>query len=156
LSFVDFARLPQTLQQVHKKLGEFGLKPCIGIPWPWQRDLPTGMLPGDYVSLAVNPPTIEAQRITYLNETQNAAVQRWVNLAGPENSSASDLENSASQRAGDFAQQMLNAKLHGAQGIFVPQVCTSDRGVLKEDGAPGELLLPWRTMALALAGSDYL
>jgi hypothetical protein len=51
---------------------------------------------------------------------------------------------------------MISAKRHGANGIFVPNPFDPSHGLMNEDGTPGELLLPWRTTALALSGAEYL
>jgi len=59
-------------------------------------------------------------------------------------------------RATDLIHRMLAAKMGGADGIFVPNPFSTERGLMNDDGTPGELLLPWRTTALALAGTEYL
>lgn len=58
-------------------------------------------------------------------------------------------------RARDLVMRMVAAKVHGAEAIFIPRPFDSERGVMNPDGTPGELLLPWRTTALALAGAQY-
>jgi hypothetical protein len=51
---------------------------------------------------------------------------------------------------------MLAAKIHGANAVFVPQPIDDEQGLLNADCSPGDLLLPWRTAALMVAGSEYL
>ena len=51
---------------------------------------------------------------------------------------------------------MLAAKIHGADGIFVAKPFDSTRGIMSDEGTPGELLLPWRTTSALLSGTKYL
>lgn len=59
-------------------------------------------------------------------------------------------------RVRELVQQMVTAKMHGADGIFVANPFAGPHGLMNEDGTPGEMLLPWRTTATLLAGSTYL
>ncbi len=53
-------------------------------------------------------------------------------------------------------QRLLAAKIAGAEAIFIEHPFDPASGMLFEDGSPTELLLPWRTTALALSGTEYL
>ena len=59
-------------------------------------------------------------------------------------------------RVVDLVTRMIDAKLHGADAVFCPEPFSTDRGLMNDDGTPGELLLPWRTTALMLGGATYL
>src|SRR5207302_61069 len=59
------------------------------------------------------------------------------------------------ERASDLARQMLAAKLGRADAIFASDPFDPERGLLHPDGSPSEIYLPWRTVALALAGATY-
>ena len=50
----------------------------------------------------------------------------------------------------------MAAKMQKADGIFVPDPFGAEHGLMNDDGTAGELLLPWRTTALSLAGAEYL
>lgn len=63
---------------------------------------------------------------------------------------------SRSTRVQDLVLRMLAAKMHGAAGIIVPQPFDDEAGLMQADGSPGELLLPWRTTATLVGGSEYL
>lgn len=63
---------------------------------------------------------------------------------------------SAQARACDLALRMIIAKMKGAEGIFAAQVFDNDAGLMQKDGGVGELFLPWRTVALALSGTNYV
>ena len=62
----------------------------------------------------------------------------------------------ALDRARNLALQMIAAKLDQADGVFIPDLCNSDHGLLNDDGSAGDLLLPWRTTALAITGAKPL
>jgi hypothetical protein len=51
---------------------------------------------------------------------------------------------------------MLAAKMNGADAVFVPQPFDDNVGIMGADGSPGELLVPWRTTAALIGGSEYL
>ena len=51
---------------------------------------------------------------------------------------------------------MVAAKLGAADAIFLADPFDVERGLLLSDGSPTEMYLPWRTTALALAGTSHL
>ncbi len=59
-------------------------------------------------------------------------------------------------RAADLVFRMMAAKMQKADGIFVPDPFGAEHGLMNDDGTAGELLLPWHTTALSLAGAEYL
>lgn len=54
-----------------------------------------------------------------------------------------------------LVEDMVRAKIEGADGIFLSQPFSGPDGVLDTSGAPGELLLPWRTTAELLGGAKH-
>ncbi len=59
-------------------------------------------------------------------------------------------------RAADLVQQMMSAKMHRADAIFVVNPFDEVSSLMNPNGTPGELLLPWCTTALMLSGTEYL
>ena len=59
-------------------------------------------------------------------------------------------------RAVSLVRRMLDARLAGVDGIFLADVFHPQRGLIRQDGAPDPLFLPWRTTALTLRGAEYL
>ena len=51
---------------------------------------------------------------------------------------------------------MLAARIHGADAIFAADPFDDDHGLMTASGSPGDLLLPWRTSAHLLAGTQFL
>jgi hypothetical protein len=107
--------------------------------------------PWRFVSLTADPPLTAGELATYLPTARRDQVRRWV-LLKP----LSRREYALEARATDLVERMLAAKLHGAEGIFASNPFDSEHGLMNDDGTPGELLLPWRTTALALAGAEPL
>ncbi|MGA2066733.1 MAG: hypothetical protein ABSG86_17280 [Thermoguttaceae bacterium] len=115
-------------------------KPTISHQPPW-----------DFLSLAAGEPVSTEQLAARLDAAQAAPVARWIPL---EAVAAGD--QSPQTRAGDLVRRMVLAKAHGAEGVFCPDPFDPRRGLVHEDGSPGELLLPWRSAALALGGAKPL
>jgi hypothetical protein len=59
-------------------------------------------------------------------------------------------------RASTFVHSLITAKLHGADAIFVTNPFSDTNGLLRTDGMPAELFLPWRTTASMLGGAQFL
>jgi hypothetical protein len=123
------------------------------------------------VSLTADPPLTAAELGAYLTTTQRDQRSRLYSGAdqrsrvdGPRDQfdrwvllkPLSLREYGMEDRARDLIEQMLAAKVHGAARIFVSDPLDGERGLLNDDGTPGELFLPWRTAALALAGAEPL
>ena len=77
--------------------------------------------------------------------------ERWVSLEALPRG-----QYSVQVRATDLVRRMMAAKTHDAQAIFISDPFDPQCGLMNEDGTAGELLLPWRTTALALRGTEHL
>jgi hypothetical protein len=153
-SFVGYPDLEVKIAQVKRELDRVGYDLNVGMGWNWQHALPSplsGKTPWRFVSLTADPPLTARELATYLPTTRRDQVGRWV-LLKP----LSHREYALEARATDLVERMLAAKLHGAEGIFASDPLSSEHGLMNDDGTPGELFLPWRTAALALAGAEPL
>ena len=77
--------------------------------------------------------------------------KRWIVLEPLDRQSYSTQD-----RVQDLVMRMLAAKIHGADAVFVPQPFSTERGLMNDDGTPGELLVPWRTIASTVSGAEYV
>lgn len=153
-SFVGFPTLLDTLGRVKAELGRIGRDTELGIAWSWMHEIPTysaGQMAWQFLTLSAQPPLDGRALRHYLAATRQAQVRRLV-LVEPLPRTACALE----ERLADFAEQVVSAKAGGAEGIFLPAPFDPTRGVMQADGSPGELFLPWRTLALALRGAECL
>ena len=107
--------------------------------------------PWDFLSLTAEAPMTDRELADRLEGTQGAGVHRWVVLEPlPSNGHAVD------DRATDLVRRMVAAKVHGAEGIFCLDPFDPQRRLVRDDGTPAELFLPWRTTALLLGGAKPL
>ncbi len=150
-SFVGYPNAAEKVADFRRSASRFGQAVFVGIGWSWLYDLPRERQAWDFVSLSTDPPLTWEEESAYLKPSAPSKTRRWVVLEP-----LSKDEYAADVRAGDLAQRMLAAKIGGVEGIFVPEVFSPDRGLMNPDGTAGELLVPWRTTALALAGAKYV
>jgi len=150
-SFTGYPQATEQAARIRRLIARFGQQVYLGVGASWLNELPKQAHAWDFVSLSANPPLTWEEQSAYLDATAGAKTRRWVVI---EPLSRDDY--AVDTRAADLAQRMLAAKMHGAEGIFLPDAFNTARGVMNDDGSAGELLLPWRTTALALAGTQYL
>ncbi len=150
-SFVGYPKTAEKINQFRRYASRFGQQVNIGIGWSWLNELPKQPQAWDAVSLSTDPPLTWEEQAAYLAATHDVKTRRWVVLEPLSRS-----EYALEARASDLARRMLAAKMGGADAIFVPEVFSAERGLMNEDGTAGDLLLPWRTTALALGGAQYL
>ena len=103
------------------------------------------------LALSASPPLTQQELAEYLPALGGRSSRRWDCVQPLERG-----EYPTHVRASDLIYRMLSAKMHGAEGIFVSDPISTSHGLMNDDGTPGELLLPWRTTALALAGPNTL
>lgn len=152
ISFVNYPDLPEKISELKSDLYKFGQEVSLGIGWRWiNEELPGENPPWQFLSYSADPDLTPQELETYLKLNRDTQASRWVVIEP-----LSRAQYSNDVRATDLIHRMLAAKIHGADAIFVPQPFSTDRGLMNDDGTPGELLLPWRTTALALAGAEYL
>jgi alpha-galactosidase-like protein len=150
-SFVGYPNAAEKIAQLRKYIARFGQQVYLGIGWSWLNELPPQPQAWDFVSLSADPPLTWEEQTAYLATSAAVKTRRWV-VVEP----LAKNDYGAEDRAGDLARRMLAAKMQGAEGIFVPEVFSTQRGLMNDDGTVGDLLLPWRTTALALAGAKYI
>ena len=151
ISFVGYPNAAEKVTQMRKFAARFGQQVYIGIGWSWLHELPRSRQAWDFVSLSADPPLTWQELSAYLKQSAKVETRRWVVLEP-----LAKGDYSAEVRAGDLARRMLAAKIDGADGIFVPEIFSTQRGLMNDDGTVGDLLLPWRTTALAVAGAKFV
>lgn len=151
-SFSDFQNLEAEIGALRAQLFRFGQDVKLGLGWPWHAMTPTDReATWDFQQLSATPALTGEEIATYLAVPKRPGVDRWA-MVEPLLKKHYDLET----RTRDLVEQMLAAKIHGADGIFITTPFDDQRGLMTEKGTPGELLLPWRTTASLLSGSKYL
>ncbi|MGI9427299.1 MAG: hypothetical protein ACR2NM_01485 [Bythopirellula sp.] len=151
-SFSDFHNLEDEIGGLRDQLFRFGQDVKLGLGWPWLEVPSTDRIATwDFQQFSSTPALSGREIATYLDLPKRQGVARWA-MIEPLARNTYDLET----RTRDLVEQILAAKTHGADGIFVNTPFDEQRGLMTEKGTPGELLLPWRTTASLLSGSEYL
>ncbi|REK45843.1 MAG: hypothetical protein DWQ46_08085 [Planctomycetota bacterium] len=166
-SFANDPDLIGKIEQIKRNLYQFGQEAFVGIGWRWINEpVEAPSIPWRFLSLSSEPPLTAGDLKNYLAPRRveqpeleegeappppNKQALRWV-VVEPLPRDSYDRET----RATDLIHRMLAAKIGGAEGVFIPNPFDDERGLMHADGTPGELLLPWRTTALQLAGAEYL
>lgn len=151
-SFSTFPHLEREIAKLRGKLFRFGQDVNVGLGWQWTRAA-AGAVPAtwDFQQFSDSPPLTGAELAEYLKLPRRKGVARWV-LIEPLSRDLYDLET----RARDLVEQMLAARMQGADAIFAAHPFDDECGLMTDSGSPGELLLPWRTTALLLSGTKFL
>ncbi len=153
VSFVGHSDLETQIAGVQRTLGQLGQDVRLAIGWGWLFQAPRGsnQPPWRALALSTDPPLTAAELGAYLAHIPKSNVGRWVGIS-PLPRDQYPLE----ARGADLVNRMVVAKALGAEAIFAPNPFDPQRGLMQADGTPSELLLPWRTVAGALAGAEYL
>ncbi len=152
-SMMDESSLTQKVTQVKKALDRIGEDFNIGLAWDWLRPLPDQhqAVPWRFLTMSAQPSLAPNELEAYLKAERPRGVERWVSLS-PLAADAYDLE----QRVLDLVHRMLIARSQGAERVFVNHPFDANQGLVHRDGTPGALFVPWRTVAQAISGADYL
>lgn len=105
----------------------------------------------DFLTLFVRSATPPEEIAARLAQPRPAGGKLWLTLEALE---AKD--RTVEERAADLIRRMVAAKAGGADKIFFANPISDNRGLLRDDGSATELLIPWRTAALFLAGAAYV
>lgn len=149
-SFMGVTSIEKKFGTIKRQFDRIGRNSQLGIQWPYPSDEPP---PTDVRDLFVTiSPTEDAQDFTISREpnSKQNRTQHWLQL------DSGSPELPLNERAVNLVRRMLDARLAGVDGIFLADVFHPQRGLVRPDGAPDPLFLPWRTTALTLRGAEYL
>lgn len=149
-SLVGFHDLERRIAELKAKLDEVGHDVQLGFGWNWLDQSPVSDVPWRFQTMSADPPLTDEELTAYLS-LPPPQTERHVALEPLDRD-----QYDTPTRAADLVWRMLAAKTGGADAIFLPDPFNDRHGLMKSDGTPGALLLPWRTTALALAGTEYL
>lgn len=151
-SYGGYPLVEREIAKIRDALFRFGQDVRLGIGWNWlmaadEKRPPTW----DFQQFSAEPALTGAELGAYLGLPRQDPLLRWVILE-PLPDDTYDLET----RARDLVEQMLAAKMYGADAAFAAKPFDRSVGLMTPDGTPSELLLPWRTTSALLSGAKYL
>ncbi len=155
-SFQGLSSLTATASAVRNQFAELCGEIQLGIPWDVATPPPTARLNGMFLALgnrerSKTDATADLRSGDWPKKTLQTQTPRWLTLRLlPEESASID------ERAADLVKQMVAAKISRADRIIFGEAVDAKNGLLRPDGSPTQLFLPWRTMAVALQGANYL
>ncbi|MCA9114761.1 MAG: hypothetical protein KDA79_06710 [Planctomycetaceae bacterium] len=151
-SFIGRKNIADLLGRVKDEFDHIGRDTRLGVHWDWDEPLPSGTsLPQSFLSVSSSKRLTEAQLQEKLQESKLSGVPRWVLIRPLPRSTVS-----TEMRGADLIQRMVAAHAGGAEAIFASDVFDPEHGLLRPNGAPQLLFLPWRITATALQGSTWL
>jgi hypothetical protein len=183
-SFMGVNGIDRKVANIKLQFDRIGRNSQLGIQWPYPADDPpptdvrdlfitiTPVEPEDNASEtdAVDLPEPGTPELTDVSQArvkskdrppgpldiagrishQQNRTQHWLQL------DTGSPDQPLNDRAVSLVRRMLEARLAGVDGIFLADIFHPQRGLIREDGAPDPLFLPWRTTALTLRGAEYL
>lgn len=146
-SFLGRPRLSESVNSIASGLQGFGQPVSVVLSWPWmESQLPSNVSSLQAVIRSSNPPLGANELDSFLEvsheNTGSRGPRTWL-LLDP----ISEARYDRDARIRDLVLRMATVRKHAVQAAYVSDPFDQDHGLLREDGRPGELLLPWRTTA---------
>ncbi|HVT26935.1 MAG TPA: hypothetical protein VHE81_02845, partial [Lacipirellulaceae bacterium] len=158
-SYSGLKALNKHIADLRTALFRFGQDVRIGMCWDWSNsNAQTGNVRWDFEQLCSEKEPTATKWEKLLSMPPSNSAQRWVIIEPPPRptGTAENSEAAFQARATEFVHRLIAAKVHGAEAIFVSKPFDDDNGLMRADGMPADLLLPWRTTAAMLGGAKYL
>jgi hypothetical protein len=158
-SLVGFPNLNQRISEFRQRLFRFGQEVKLGLSWAWDNGKhATGDAAWEFEQLVPDPTLSAGKFEEFVSHPPQDGAQHWVTIEPPPRPddasqiTPADLE----ARAAKFVRKIISAKEHGADGIFISKPFDDRIGLMRSNGMPAELLLPWRAAASMLSGTKFL
>jgi hypothetical protein len=156
-SFVGYPSLGKRINELRTALFRFGQDVRMGLNWDCSA--PVGdVATWDFQQLCFDEVPTEQQFKEFLARPRAHTALRWVFVDVPRRGEGDAASTQAvlHARGSELVRRMVAAKVLGADAIIVSNPFHDEAGLMHVNGMPGELLLPWRTTAVMLAGAEYL
>ncbi|MEX2317979.1 MAG: hypothetical protein WD669_12550 [Pirellulales bacterium] len=158
-SFAGYPDANKSVGELRKKLFRFGQDVRLGLCWDWDSETHVaGDVNWDFQQFCIAGPQPQEKLDSLLGKkTQNSAL-RWVLVEPPSriDPQSPDRERATAEQYREFVMKLVAAKQHGADAIIVSNPFNDTNGLMRANGMPAELLMPWRTTATLLGGAKFL
>ena len=146
-SFLGRPHVRESIKQISKGLQGYGQPIDVAISWPWlEPELPKADTSWQSTCRSAEPPLQAAELDSFLSLSEGGSPSNvpstWL-LLDPIEKTQYDQDN----RVRDLLLRMATVRSHRVEAAFLSDPYHPGHGVLRPDGRPGELLLPWRTTA---------
>jgi len=155
-SFLGRIQVRDSIAEISTGLQGYGQPIDVALPWPWlEPDLPPSEVSWQTVCRSGDPPLSADEMDKFLGlKLQDARVEgprTWL-LVDP----VSQQSYTLSDRITDLVLRMATVRKHRVQAAFVSDPHDPDSGLLRSDGRPAEMLLPWRTTSLLIGNLRHM
>ena len=152
-SFQGITGIDRKVGIIKRQFDRIGRNSQIGIQWPHPADVPPPTNVRDlFVTINATDSEDESGELILPDSVggKRGRTKHWLLL------DTGTPEQSLNDRAVSLVRRMLAAHLAGVDGIFLADIFHPEHGLIRPDGAPDPLFLPWRTTALTLRRTEYL
>lgn len=143
-SFLGRSRLRESVKTISGGLQGFGQPIDVAVSWPWlEPSLPVDDVSWQAVSRSAEPALTAGeldQALASEQDNRSGGPRTWL-LLDPIDRQTYSLDD----RIRDLVLRMATVRRHRVEATFVSHPQDPDHGLLRPDGRPSELLLPWRT-----------
>ena len=144
-SFLGRLRVRDTIQRISKGLQGYGQPIDVAISWPWlEAELPDAEVSWQATCRSTKAPLQADELDAFLSlgedTARNNGPDTWL-LLDPIDKDFYAQDD----RIRDLILRMATVRSHRVEAAFVSDPHHPNHGILKPDGQPDELLLPWRT-----------
>jgi hypothetical protein len=158
-SLAGFPKLAAKINEIRDRLFRFGQQVKLGLPWVWDGTNPVASeVSWDFEQLTPEQALTLDKFEEFVSRPRADSTQRWIAIEPPphpDDSIPSSLEQ-LNARATEFVRKLVAAKEHGVDAIVISRPFDDKNGLMRANGMPAELLLPWRTTAAMLGGAKYI
>jgi hypothetical protein len=157
-SFAGLLELNKRIGDLRTALFRFGQDVRMGMSWEWSSaNSQTGNVSWDFEQLCTDKPPSYAKFEELLAMPRGNSAKRWITIEPPTRvADAKDAAEEFEARATELVRRLVAAKVSGADAIIVAKPFNDENGLMRADGMPSELLLPWRTTAAMLGGAQFI
>jgi hypothetical protein len=157
-SFASLQDLKKRIEQLRTALFRFGQDVRMGMSWEWaSANANAGNVSWDFEQLCTDKQPTDAKFAELLAMPRRNSAKRWIMVEPPAKvTGAQNATQVFETRATEFVHRLIAAKVSGADAIIIAKPFNDENGLMRADGMPTELLLPWRTTAAMLGGAQYI
>lgn len=147
----DYPDIAERIHEVRSHFRAVSQRAGVGVAWPWLHEFPSVVPAGDFLARSEAPTFTPAELLRHAAAKPLGENRSWISLT-PLPAGLYD----PSTRARDLVLRLVAAKTTGSPAIFATLPLDDVHGLVRADGTPGELFLPWCMTTSLLGGTEYL